>query len=80
MERYQKRLQRLRKVNTSVDSPRKATAAMMKCRDQSEIRKTLKFHHVLVAQIKDKYKQAKCANSKRSIVSTVAVSTNYSMC
>jgi len=72
MERYRKRLQRLRKVNTSVDSPRKATAAMMKRRNQSEIRKTLKFHHVLVAQIKDKYKQAKCVNSKRSIVSTVA--------
>ena len=72
IEHYRKRLQRLHKTHINADTPRKATRAIMKRHDQSEIRKTLTFHHALVAQVKDKYKQATCINSKTSIVSTVA--------
>ena len=74
IECYRKRLQRLHAKNRikNADTPRKATRAMMKRQNKSEIKKTLTFHHALVAQVRDKHGQAMSDNSKRAVVSAVA--------
>ena len=72
IECYRKRLQRLHAKNRKADTPRKATRAMMKRQNKAEIKKTLTFHHALVAQVKDKYGQAMSGDSKRAVVSAVA--------
>jgi len=73
-EKYKKRYSRLaqRENNTFDSSPRKAAQSMWRRKNDSEIRKALVFYHVLMAQLRDKYKHADSLKKKQSIASTVS--------
>ena len=73
-EKYKKRYSRLaqRQNKTFDSSPRKAAQSMWCRKNDSEIRKALVFHHVLMAQLRDKYKHADSLSKKQSIASTVS--------
>lgn len=72
INRYRKRLQRLCSTPKNVDSPQKITAAMIRTQNKKAICKTLKFHNVLLKQIKDKYRDTKTDTDRRALLSTIA--------
>jgi len=73
-EKYRKRCARLlkRQDKGCVNSPRKVAQEMLRKKNNSEIRKALVFHNVLIAQVREKYRQAETLRKKRSIAWTVS--------
>jgi len=59
-KKYKKRYSRLalKQNKTCGSSPRRDAQSMWRNKRYSEIHKTLVFHHVLMAELRDKYKHA----------------------
>ena len=53
------------------ETPRRSTEALMRSGDHDKIRKTLRFHKVLMAQITEKYKTAKTPKQKQNVAATI---------
>ena len=73
-EKYKKRCSRLAQRHSEAfgSSPRKAAQSMWRRKNGSEIRKALIFYHALIAELRDKYKQADSLRKKQSIASSVS--------
>ena len=73
-DKFKKRYSRLaqRQSKTCDSSPRKAAQSMLHRKNYGEIRKALVFHHVLISQLREKYKHADSLKKKESIASAVS--------
>lgn len=73
-EKYKKRCSRMRQSQSEVginDTPRRSTEALLRSGNKDKIRKTLRFHKVLMAQITAKYKSARTPRQKQHVASAV---------
>lgn len=59
---YRKRWERLaesHKAHENIDTPRTKTKKLLRCYSAKVVQKTLDFHHALIAQLKENYKEKK---------------------
>lgn len=74
-EKYKKRYSRMKQPQSrtsSNETPRRSTDALLRSGNQDKIRRTLRFHKVLMAQIVEKYKHARTPGQKRNDAAIVS--------